>query len=135
MPQDFIPGFAATITIDGIDQTLVIENGGLTRTRSVLSKGSMDGTGYTKSIPGPVTGTVDINGHIDQLVLNDLETAWDKGEVPFVMEISEGRTQDAFYTMALVLSQFNVATTEAGNWAFTLSGQTTGEIPFTPAVA
>jgi len=134
MAQDFVQGFLATITVDGVDQTLTIEQGGLTRSKSVLSKGSMDGTGFAKSIPGPVTGTLDLTGHIVQLNLNDLELAFAKDvPVAFTMTITEGLVTDAAYSGFVTLSQFDVDTSADANWAFQLQGETSGEIVYTPS--
>ena len=136
MAEAFVQGFLATITVNSVDQTLIIESGGLSRSKTILSKGSMDGTGFMKSIPGPTTGTVSITGHIVQLALNDLETAWAVGDVvPFTMEISEGMATDTVYSGSLTLSGFNIDTAADGNWSFSLDGETSGAIVHTPAAA
>jgi hypothetical protein len=134
--EDFIQGFLATITVDGVDQTLIIETGGLARTKTVLSKGSMDGTGFMKSIPGPTSGTLNIAGHIQALNLNDLEFAYAKDvPVAFTMTIEAfAVTTDPSYSGTVVISEFNVETTADGNWSYTLTGETSGVIAYVPFV-
>ena len=111
------------------------EDAGLTRAKTVLSKGSMDGTGFMKSIPGPITGTLTASGHIvTETQFNALEATYLKDiPVAFSLTIVEGKTTDGEYAGFVTLSDLDVATTADGNWSFTLSGETSGVVTYTPA--
>lgn len=134
MAEDFVAGFLASVTLDAVDVTLQVETLSFSRSKSVLSKGSMDGTGFAKSIPGPETGTIDMAGHIAQIAYNDLEAAFAK-DVPvlFVITVLEGLTSDAKWSGEVTLSDLNVDTNPDGNWAFQLSGETSGPVVYAPA--
>ncbi len=135
MAVAFIPGFLASLVLDTVDQTIECESVGLSRAKTVLSKGSMDGTGFMKSIPGPITGTLTAAGHIvTETAFNALEATYLKDvPVAFVLTIVEGKTTDGEYSGLVTLADLAVQTTADGNWSFTLSGETSGIVTYTPA--
>jgi len=121
----FIQGFLASLTLDGNDITLVTADVTLSESRTVLDKSTMDGSGYSASIPGKRSGTLSITGHVDQANLNLLEAAWAQDvTVMFELEIAEGKTTDAKWAGWITLSAFDKSTAADSNWAFTLSGET-----------
>ena len=130
----FVQGFLATLTLDTVDITLFVTDVSLDQAKTALDKSVMDGTGNSGMLPGLQTGTMSINGHIDQANLNALETTWAKDTVvAFTLEISEGLTTDAAWAGNIALTDFTKATTFDGNWAFSLSGETSGSVPYTPS--
>ena len=101
-----------------------------------IDKSVMDGSGDSHMLPGLQTGSMSINGHIDQANLNAPETTWAKDTVvPFVLEINEGLTTDANWAGNGAITDFSKSTTFDGNWAFTISLDTSGAVTYTPSVA
>ena len=132
----FVQGFLATLTLDTVDITLFVTDVSFDQTKTVLDKSVMDGTGNMDVIPGMESGTLGINGHIDQANLNALETSWAKDTVvPFVLTVAEGLGTDAAWTGNIAMSDFSKATTFDGNWAFSITGTTSGNVAYTPSVA
>jgi len=130
----FVQGFLAEITLDSNVITLVSADVSFAESKTSLDKAVMDGTGAMQSIPGLISGTLAINGHIDQANLNLLEVTWAKETtVPFILEINEGLTTDGVWTGNLTLTGFSRDTAAEGNWSFSLSGDTSGVTVFTPS--
>jgi len=130
-----IQGFLAEITLDGNIITLVTADVSFAETKTALDKSVMDDGGATQSIPGLVSGSLGLNGHIDQANLNLLEVTWAKQvTVPFIFAITEGLTTDGVWTGNVTLTSFTRETAADGNWAFSLSGDTSGVTVFTPSV-
>ena len=131
-----VQGFLATISIDTQDITAMVEALSVGETKSVLEKPTMDGSPFSKTIPGNVTGTLSLNGDIDQENLNKLEASWLKDtEVAFVVSVTEGAGTDAVWTGSLVLGDFTRETSGDSKWTFTLSGTSSGQTVYTPYVA
>ena len=123
----FIQGFLASLELDGNVITLVTADVTLDETKTTLDKSVMDGTGQSSSIPGKKSGTLSINGHIDQANLALLEGTWAKDQpVPFKLVIEEGLgTTDSQWDGTITLTSFSKSTAADANWAFSLSGETT----------
>jgi hypothetical protein len=133
MAEAFVQGFLANLKLDSNDITLVVTDVGLDRSWTSLDKSVQDGTGQSQSIPGKMSGTMSINGHVDQENLNLLEASLAKTvPVDFTLEISQGiGVADAFYSGMFNKTSFNVSTAADGNWAFSLSGDATNVV-FSP---
>ena len=130
----FVQGFLAQLTLDANVITLVTADVSLEESKTSLDKSVMDGSGVSQSIPGMVSGSLTINGHIDQANLNLLEASWAKDvPVAFILEINEGLTTDGSWTGNVTLTGFSRDTAADGNWAFSLSGDTSGVTAFTPS--
>ena len=130
----FVQGFLAELTLDSNVITLVTADVSLSESKSALDKSVMDGSGVAQSIPGMLSGTLSINGHIDQANLNLLEASWSKDvAVNFVLEITEGLTTDGSWSGIVTLDSFSRDTSADGNWAFSLSGTTSTATIFTPS--
>jgi hypothetical protein len=130
----FVQGFLASITLDSTDITLFTADVSLDRSKTVLNKATMNGTGFMASIPGLQSGTLSINGHVDQANLNALETTWAKGTtVTFAFEVNEGLSTDGSYAGSVTCSGLSVDTSAEGNWAFSLSGDLSGAVTYTPS--
>ena len=130
----FVQGFLASITLDGNIVTLVSTDVSLDRSTTALVKNVMDGTGDSQMLPGLRSGTLALNGHVDQANLNLLEVTHAKNTVvPFIMEISEGLTTDGSYAGNISIAEFSVGSTFDGNWAFSLTGETSGAVTYTPS--
>ena len=131
----FVQGFLATLTLDTVDITLFVTDVSFDQSKTALDKSVMDGTGDSQMLPGLQTGTLGINGHIDQANLNALETTWAKDTVvPFSLEVSEGLGTDAAWSGNIAMTDFTKATTFDGNWAFSISGDTSGAVVYLPSV-
>ena len=131
----FVQGFLATLTLDTVDITLFVTDVSFDESKTGLDKSVMDGTGDAVVLPGMTSGTLGINGHIDQANLNALETTWAKDTVvPFVLTVAEGLGTDAAWSGNIALTDFSKATTFDGNWAFSLSGTTSGNITYVTSV-
>ena len=128
----FVQGFLAVVTIDGTDTTPITANVGLARSRTVLDKSVMDGTGFASSIPGMLSGTLAFDGHISQAELNTLEVSYAKDiPVTFAVEINEGLSTDGAYAGSFTFETLDVETSADGNWAFSAGGPTSGAIVYT----
>ncbi len=132
----FVQGFLATLTLDTVDITLFVTDVSFDQSKTALDKSVMDSSGDSVMLPGLQTGTLSINGHIDQANLNALETSWAKDTaVAFTLEVNEGLATDAEWAGNIAMSDFTKATTFDGNWAFSISGDTSGAVTYTPSVA
>ena len=136
MAEAFVQGFLANLKLDTNDITMVLTDVSLDESKTSLDKSVMDGTGESQSIPGKKSGSMSMNGHVDQANLNLLEASWAKQEpVVFTLEISQGLgTADASWSGKVTLTSFTKSTSADGNWAFSLSGDTSGVVfsPYTP---
>ena len=131
----FVQGFLAILTLDGNVITLFVTDVALSRARTALDKTVMDGTGDTVLLPGLKTGTLSMSGHIDQANLNALEVTLAKDTVvTFALEVNEGLGTDAQWTGSIAITQFDTSTTFDGNWAFTLSGDTSGATTYVTSI-
>lgn len=130
----FVQGFLAKLTLDGNIITLFVTDVSLDRSKTALDKSVMDGSGDSLMIPGLNTGTLAFNGHIDQANQNLIETTYAKDTVvPFILEVDEGLTTDATWAGDIAITEFSTNTTFDGNWAFSLSGDTSGAVTYTPS--
>jgi len=131
----FVQGFLAELELDSNTITLVTADVSLSESKSALDKSVMDGSGVAQSIPGMLSGSLSINGHIDQANLNLLEASWAK-DIPviFRLTITEGLATDGDWSGIVTLDSFSRDTAADGNWAFSLSGTTSGPTTFTPSI-
>ena len=127
----FVQGFLATLTLDANDITLFVTDVSFDQSKTALDKSVMDGSGDSVMLPGLQTGTLSINGHIDQSNLDDLEVTWAKDVVvAFNLEVSQGLSTDAAWSGNIAMTDFSKSTTFDGNWAFSLSGDTSGVVAY-----
>ena len=130
----FVQGFLAKLILDTVDVTLFVTDVSFDQAKTGLDKSVMDGTGDSVMLPGLSTGTLSINGHIDQANLNALETTWAKDVVvAFSLQIAEGLTTEAAWDGFIAMTDFSKSTTFDGNWAFSISGDTSGAVAYTPS--
>ena len=131
---DPIQGFLATLTLDAVDITLFVTDFSFPRTRTILDKSVQDSSGQSASIPGKESGTLSINGLVDQANQNALELSWAKTvPVSFVFGPTEGLTTDFTYTGLVTLGDITLDVAGDSNWAFSLSGETSGATVFVPS--
>lgn len=129
-----VPGMLAALTLDGNIITLVVNRPRLTRSKTSLDKSVMDGSGESVSIPGMKSGTIAIDGFIDQANLNLLEVSYAKDvPVAFVLELTEGLTTDASWSGNVTLGDYDIEAGPDDLWKFTLGGDTSGTVTFTPS--
>ena len=134
--SEVVQGFLAVITIDGNDITASVEAFSLDESKSVLEKATMNGSPYNDTIPGNITGTLSMNGDIDQANLALLQASWAKDtEVVFAVSVLEGATTDSLWSGLLTLGDFTRETSGDSKWTFSLSGTTSKDIVYTPYVA
>lgn len=134
MTLPFIQGFLATLTLDTNDITLSVTDVSLGESKTSLDKSVMDGFGESASIPGKLSGTLSISGHVEQGDLNLLQATWAKPHaVAFELLIEEGLATDSSWVGTIMLTSFNKATAADGNWSFTLAGDVFG-VTFTPSI-
>ena len=129
-----VQGFLASLTLDGTDITNQVSATPLNRTKAVLNKATQDGTGSMQSIPGMSSGTLQVSGFLSQVEHNALEITWAKDDpVPFVLTVEEGLTTDASCSGLVTLSSFDVSPSGDGAWEFSLNGDISGSVAYTPA--
>ena len=129
-----IQGFLASLSIDGLDITQEVMSVPLGRSKSVLNKSVMDNTGASQSIPGMESGTLSIDGFLSSVEHNALEVTWAKDvAVAFVLTADEGGSTDPSWAGFVTLSSFTVEPREDGVWQFSLSGDLSGPVVYTPA--
>ncbi len=130
----FVQGFLAKLILDTVDITLFVTDVSFDQSKTGLDKSVMDGSGDSVMLPGLQTGSLSINGHIDQANLNALETTWAKDVVvAFSLQIAEGLTTEAKWDGDISMTDFTKATTFDGNWAFSITGDTSGAVTYTPS--
>ncbi len=130
----FVQGFLAILTLDTVDITLFVTDVTFDQSKTALDKSVQDGSGDSQMLPGLQTGSLGLSGHIDQANLNALETTWAKDSiVAFTLEVNEGLTTDASWAGNVSLTEFSKTTTFDGNWAFSMTGETSGAVTYTPS--
>ena len=129
-----IQGFLCTLTLDGEDITVLLNDLSLSRAKNVMSKPTMDGTGVPQQLVGNKTGTLSMNGQVDTAGQAGLETSWAKdASVAFSLVVGDGATIKAgTYTGAVVLSAFDIDTAASDSFNFALSGETAGVVYTAP---
>lgn len=134
MVATFIQGFLAEVVIDGADTTPITATVSLNRSRTAIDKAVMDSIGDSVSIPGMRSGVLSLSGHVSTAELNVLEASYAK-EVPvaFTVKVVEGLASDAEWVGEFVFETFDIDTSADGNWAFSVSGPTSGPVAYTPA--
>lgn len=129
-----VPGFLANLTLDGNAIITEVQSTPLTQTRTALSKGVMDGTPDPASIGGKEGGTLNIRGFVSQEEWNLIEVTWDKNvPVPFILTVTEGLVTDAAWAGEVTLTTKTVDPVEDGAWEFSLDGDISGPVTFTPS--
>jgi len=132
-----VQGFLASITIDAVNITAVVENFELAEARVVNDKQTMNGSPDGEKILGTKSGTLSFDFTIDQDELNVLETAWAK-DVPvnFVIAVAEAAvTTNTLWSGVLAISSFSKSTAGDSLWRGSMSGDTSGAITHVPFVA
>lgn len=129
-----VPGFLASLSLDGNDITLEVTTTPLERTKNILNKSVMANTGQMESIPGLESGALRITGFLSQAEHNAMEVTWAKDvPVAFLLSVEEGLTTDASWAGFITLGTFSVNPVEDGLWEFALDGETSGPVPYTPS--
>ena len=127
-------GFLASLVLDLLDITTNVQSTPLTRTKGTLNKAVQDNSGEMQSIPGMSSGTLNVTGWLDTDEHNALEVTWAKDvAVPFVLTVAAGLTTDPGWAGDVTLTSFEVAPVEDGLWTFSLSGDTSGVVTYTPS--
>ena len=127
-------GFLANLELDGLDITTNVQSTPLTRTKGTLNKAVQDNSGEMQSIPGMSSGTLNVTGWLDTDEHNALEVTWAKDvAVPFKLTVEAGLTTDPGWSGDVTLTSFEVAPVEDGLWTFSLSGDTSGVVTYTPS--
>jgi len=128
-------GFLYHLVLGGNIFTDVVVSSPLSRTKAVLNKATQDGTGAMQSIPGMESGTLQVSGFVDQPQYNTLEGLWSLDDpVDFKLSIAEGLGgQDSEWDGFLTLSSLEVSPSVDGAWEFSLSGDITGPVVYTPS--
>jgi hypothetical protein len=94
----------------------------------------MDGTPNPDFIAGKDSGTLQIAGYVSQAQWNEIELTWAKNvPVTFNLAVTEGLGTDASWSGLVMLSSVEVTPTEDGAWEFTLSGDISGAVTYTPS--
>ena len=129
-----VQGFLCTLTLDGEDITVLLNDLSLSRAKNVMSKPTMDGTGVPQQLVGNQTGTLAMNGQVDTVGQETLEATWaEDWSVAFALEVGDGATILAgTYTGAVVLSAFDIDTAASDSFNFALSGETAGVVYAAP---
>jgi len=129
-----IQGFLASLELDGLDITQQVVATPLQRTKGSLNKAVMDGTGSMLVLSGIESGSLRVTGFVSADEGAALEQTWAKsGEVPFVLTIESAATTPAAWSGKVVLTSFTIEPQESGLWDFSIDGDTTGPILYTPS--
>ncbi len=127
-------GFLASLTLDGTDYTTITVTTPLTRSKGLLNKATMNGSGDMESIPGLSSGSISVAGFLDEPLHNTLEATWAKDDpISFTLTVERGLTTDAQWFGLVTLTSLTVEPTEDGLWAFSLSGETSGSVVYVPS--
>jgi len=130
-----VAGFLVTLTLDSVEITAQCNDVALARSKNVMSKPTMDGTGTPQQLVGQNTGTLSMNGQVDTAGQTGLEDTWLKQtKVEFAIDVGDGATiQAGTYEGSVSLASFDVEAAADGMWNFTLSGAT-DSVSFAPPV-
>ncbi len=128
-----VQGFLVTLTLDTVEITALCNDVALSRSRDVMSKPTMDGSGEPGQLPGQLTGTLSMTGQVDTAGQAGLETTWAKdAAVAFAMVVGDGATIDAgTYAGQVALTTFDIEAAASDAWNFSLDG-TTRSVTYTP---
>jgi len=128
-----VQGFLVSLTLDGDVITALCSDVSLTRAKNVMSKPTMDGTGVPTQLAGQATGTLSMNGQVDTVGQDTLETTWVLNtKVPFILDVGDNATIKAgTYIGNVTLSAFDIDAAASDSWNFALSGAT-DSVTYTP---
>jgi len=135
MTDQAVQGFLAQLDLDGTDITNTVMSTPLSRSKTELNKGVMDGSGVMQSIPGMSSGGLSVSGILSQAEWNAMEATWAKTvPVSFTLTVVEGLTTDTSWTGDVTLTSLQVDPVGDGMWEFSLEGSTSGVVTVTPSV-
>ena len=131
----FIPGYLATISVDGKAINLYSSDGSLSLTNETLDKTTL-GVTERVFIPGLQSGTMDVTMHTDTAGIVDIQTAFSSTSVvTFVFRPGELGTADAGqYSGTGILSDLTHSGAVDDNWSTTISMQLSGPVLYTAPV-
>ena len=131
----YIPGYVATLTINGSDLEVFSSDAALNLTTEVLNKTTL-GVVDAVFIPGLQGGTIDITMHTDTVGMVDIQAAYaSTTEVAFVFRPgSLGALDAGSWAGVGILNDLTVGAAVDDNWATTISVQCSGPINYTPPV-
>lgn len=129
----FVPGSLGTVTFD-TDPIITGQTLNFQRTKNVLQK-AVIGTPAGYAIPGQLTGTFSVSGHVSVEQLPELETSFAKTTpVPFTIQVGDaaGATDGGLYTGSCVFHTLGVEVSGDGEWEYSVECATTGLPVYTP---
>jgi len=121
-----VQGFLVTLTLDSVPITALCNDVTLSRSKNVMSKATMDGSGVPVQLAGSLTGTLSMSGQVDTAGQEGLETTWAKDTaVAFIIDIGDGATIAAgTYSGNVTLSTFDIDAAASDSWNFSIDGAT-----------
>jgi len=130
-----VQGFLVTLTLDQAEITALCNNVALSRSKNVMSKTTMDGTGIPQQLVGQSTGTLSMAGQVDTTGQEGLEATWAKDtKVAFILVVGDGATIDAgTYNGSVTLTNLAVDASADNTWNFSLDGAT-DSVSYAPPV-
>jgi len=130
-----IAGHITTVTLDSTNITAQMNDVALAQAKNVMSKPTMDGTGDPLKLVGQKSGTLTVNGQVDDAGFAGLAATWAKDTaVPFEVVMGDGAALDAGkYSGNVTLSQFDKEAAASDVWNVTISGET-DSVAYTPPV-
>jgi len=128
-----IQGFATVIELDGNEITAYLNDASIDRTKSVMTKPTMDGTGVPLKLVTQKDGTISLNGQVDTVGQDILEATFVfDSPVSFKMELGdvESGLDAGLYSGNVTLEGETISTSADGTFDFALTG--TGWLDYTP---
>jgi hypothetical protein len=130
----FIQGYLGTVTINA-DPIITANVVTFNQTKNIMSK-PVIGVAYAYTLSGQKSGSLSLQGHVSTLQLPELQAIIDSlVPVAFSLQVGDGAgaTDAGLYTGFCVLANLNLTATADGEWDYTMDGQTSGLITYTPA--
>ena len=128
----FIPGYLATISVNGSAINIYSSDAALSLTNEVLDKTTLGVTDRT-FIPGLQTGSMDCTMHTDTAGIVDIQAAFAAtSPVAFVFRPGALGTHDAGqYSGTAIITDMTHNGAVDDNWSTTISLQVTGGVTYT----
>ena len=130
--MSFIPGYLATISVNGTALNVFSSDASLSQQNETLDKTTL-GVPERVFITGLKTGTMDVTMHLDTAGIIGIQAAFDALDpVTFVFRPGELGGNDAGeYTGDCIITDMTINGAVDDNWSVDIATQLTGPVPFT----
>ena len=134
MANTFMPGYLASVSIDGDALQSITASGTITRTKNVMTK-AVAGTQTPSVLAGIITGSLSISGHLSTEDIAKLNDAYVSNvALVYVFQIGDATAPDGgAYGGSLLIESLVFSFDVDDEWTFSLDAVLSGATTYTAA--